>query len=106
MAGQIGRQHAEAVMGERPRELHPDRMIEAGTVQENDRRQRRIEIAAAGGDEGSFPSTISCMAQARCEARSACAKSSMMSPAASSPTETRTSSSPTPAAASAAASIC
>ena len=49
---QIGREHATAVMREPARQQRPDRMIEAGAVQEDDGRQRRIEIAAAGGDEG------------------------------------------------------
>ena len=52
MPGKVGREHAAAVVRERAGKQRPDRMIEAGAVQENDRRQRRIERAPAGPDIG------------------------------------------------------
>ena len=51
MAGQIRRQHAVAVMREPAAVQRPGGMIEAGAVQEHDGRKRRVEFAAAGGDE-------------------------------------------------------
>ena len=51
VAGQIGRQHRIAVMGEPAAVQRPGRMIEARAVQHRHRRQRRIERPPAGGDE-------------------------------------------------------
>ncbi len=52
MARQIRRQHAKTVMGEPPAVQGPDRMVEAGAVQQHDGRLRGVELPPAGGDEG------------------------------------------------------
>ena len=107
VAGQIRRQHATAVMGEPAAVQGPGGMVEAGAVQEHDGRQRRVELASAGGDEGiDAVDVTTAWSQPFCEARSAWPRSSMMSAAASMPTDSRTISSPMPAASSCAASIC
>jgi hypothetical protein len=51
IAGKIGREHGKSAMRERACEQGPHRMIEACAVQENNGRQRRIEIASAGARE-------------------------------------------------------
>ncbi len=48
MPGQVGRQHAGAAMREPARQQRPDRVVEPGAVQEDDERQRGIEVASAG----------------------------------------------------------
>ena len=92
------------------RQSHDGRTSACAAPRSNDRirrhgsarlRQGFVEFAAAGRDESSAPLTVSFMVQTFCETRSAYPRSSMMSCAASMPTESRTSSSPMPAALSA-----
>src|SRR5256885_15217804 len=91
----------------------PNRVIHAGAVQEHGGWERRIEGAAAGAREDALASDAelhdlysAAFARDFCAARSACAKSSMMSSGSSRPTESRIMSSPTPAVLSCSALIC
>ncbi len=103
VAGQVERQHAAAVMREGARLQRPDRVIHAGAVQEHRRRERHIEGLAADAELHGYSAAF---ASDFCAARSAWAKSSMMSSGSSTPTESRIMSSPTPAVLSCSALIC
>jgi hypothetical protein len=52
MARQIRRQHAETVMGKPSGVQGPGGMVKTSAMQQHDGRQRCIEVAAAGGNEG------------------------------------------------------
>src|SRR5690606_30190873 len=90
VTGQVHRQHGPLMMRDIAALRAPDRMIHARPVQEQDGQADWVEGAPAGRRE--YPSAIDLEQHALqpfCEARSAWARSSMMSAASSMPTDSR-----------------